>query len=287
MKIYCSLFILCYSLSGIAQDLKTINTQMADALVHKDVKTLMRYYAEDAVYMPEHSKTLFRKNDIRRYYEQRFSTTSINDFKKQIFRTEVIKNYLIETGTFTSTIIKEGKAPYPYNGKYLNVWKTNEQGHLQLVSEIWGGTGYPERANLYEPGGTWMPKLKKDDLTKEVIARNGLITHAVVNRNAVEQSNYFMEDALYMPYYDTLYIGRKKIEHYFSAHYNPNVAFDTLMISTSKIINLDDVVIEYGYYYIVWNDSKNNGAITGKSTNIWRRNEKGDLMMYWQMVNHD
>jgi len=46
--------------------------------------------------------------------------------------------YYIEIGTYTITMdIPNMKMPWSDHGKYLNVWKTDDEGLLELVIETW------------------------------------------------------------------------------------------------------------------------------------------------------
>ena len=87
-----------------------------------------------------------------------------------------------------------------------------------------------------------------------------------------------------------MFIGMETIKPYFTEHERPdNVSIDSLSLKASKMIDLGNVVIEYGYYTVdvSWNNNKERVFISGKSTNIWKRDKTGKLMIYRQMVNHD
>lgn len=271
--------------------LDTINIRMAVLMERKDAAELTHYYNDDAVCMPEFYAQLFRKQDIQQFYQHYFSVNTITSYQKSIYEVLCEHNYVIETGTFTSNILKDDKTSFVYKGKYLSIWQVNDKNELKIVSQIWGASNWMDRKMLTElpsqRNASSMPALMKNDLTEEVIARNQMLRQAVVASDAKAQTNFYSDDAIYMPYYDSMYVGKKNIDHYFTTHYSPDWFFDSLSINTSKVIKLENLIIECGYYFVQWGNKKNErGTVTGKSINIWRRDENGVLLMYRQIVKH-
>ncbi len=84
-------------------------------------------------------------------------------------------------------------------------------------------------------------------------------------------------------------VGIEKVKAYFIEHEKPgDVQIASLQINTSKIIDMGNFVLEHGYYRIAGNSGNNaSWVVTGKSINLWKRDEKGTLLLYRQMVNHD
>lgn len=276
----------------IEKRIDTINKQMAGLMEHKRTNELMHYYKEDAVCMPEFYVQMFRKEDIRQFYQQFFSVSTIRNYRKSIYEVIPENNYVIETGTFVSDIVKDEKASIAYKGKYLSIWQLDDQNNLKIVAQIWGAGNWIDRTtltNLPPQNKTlWMPPIANDALTKEVMAKNQMLRQAVFTGDAKAQTEFYSSDAIYMPYYDSMFIGKQNIDHYFNSHYSPDWFFDSLSINTSKVIKLNNLIVEYGYYFVQWRNNKNEkGTVTGKSINIWRRNEEGELLMFRQIVNHD
>jgi ketosteroid isomerase-like protein len=268
------------------------NKQIAGLVENKKTKELLSYYKEDAVCMPEFYVQMFRKEDIKQFYQQFFSVNTIRNYRKHIYEVIVEKNYIIETGTFISDIVKDEKSSFVYRGKYLNIWQQDDQNNLKIVTQIWGASNWIDRATLTnlpsQNKSPWMPAIMKDTLTEEVMAKTRMLRQAVFAGDAKAQTEFYSNDAIYMPYYDSMFIGKQNIDHYFTSHYSPDWFFDSLSINTSKIIKLENLVVECGYYFVQWRNTKNeNGTVTGKSVNIWKRNEEGELQMFRQIVNHD
>jgi ketosteroid isomerase-like protein len=283
------------SIDNWKEKLNSINTQLADAFVNKDINIIMKYYDEnDPICLPEYYKAIYSKYGIANYYQQWFDNVKINSYKRTIYEVLLIKNHLVEIGTFTNNFTKPDNTLFAYDGKYMNVWRIEKDENLTLISEIWGANSAVDKSNFsfLKPQASTMPKLKVNkSVSDEVKKRNDLIAKLVTKREGEKHATeLFTNDAIYMTYDMPMLIGMDNIKPYFVEHEKPNgVSIDFLEIKASKMIALDKFVIEYGYYYVdvSWDKKKGKATVTGKSTNIWKRDKNGVLMLYRQMVNHD
>ena len=277
------------------EKLKVINNELADAFVNKNIDVVMQYYDDkEPTCMPEFHKALYTKNGIQYYYQQWFDKVKINTYKRAVFEVQLVKNYLIEIGTFANNFTKPDSSSFNYEGKYMNVWKIEKNGNLTLVSEIWGADTAVDKSNFsfIEQQASIMPTVKiSKDVSDEIRKRNELIAKLVKKREGEKHATeLFTKDAIYMTYDTPMLIGMDNIKPYFTEHEKPNgVSIDFVQIKASTMINLVNFVVEYGYYYVdvSWDNKKTKATVTGKSTNLWKKDEKGVWMLYRQMVNHD
>ena len=277
------------------EKLNAINNELADAFVNKNIDVVMKYYDnKEPTCMPEFHKALYTKKGIQYYYQQWFDKAKINTYKRTVFEVQLVKNYLIEIGTFTNNFTKPDGSSLNYKGKYMNVWKIEKNGNLTLVSEIWGADTAVDKSNFsfIEQQASIMPSVKiSKDVSDEIRKRNELIAKLVKKREGEKHATeLFTKDAIYMTYDTPMLIGMDNIKPYFTEHEKPNdLSIDFVQIKASTMINLLNFVVEYGYYYVdvSWDNKKTKATVTGKSTNLWKKDEKGVWMLYRQMVNHD
>lgn len=274
--------------------IETINSQIAKAYIDKNFETIISYYNIDATCMPEYHKTLYNKNDISKYFQQWFVATKSNNYNRTIYDVEKIKDYLIEIGTFENDFIKADNDSFVYKGKYLRFWKIKKNKTLTILSDIWGADEDLDRSkfpSIENKESDIIPKyFVNAKVNKEVEKRNKTISDLIVKRDGGQHSTFYSTDAIYMPYYKPMLIGFEKIKSYYIEHEKAgDINIDSLQINASKIIDIADFVLVEGYYGVKWRtiDSANNGVVTGKNITIWKRNDKGILMIYRQMVNHD
>lgn len=277
--------------AAFRKQLETINRQMMLDLQHKNTTGLLRYYADSAVCMPEYHTTLYNKPAVESYYRTWLNNTSIQDYQRTIYEVHLISNYLIETGTFTSHFTNTGKASVAYDGKYIVLWKIGKNNTLTRLSEIWGSNQYIDRAQLdFSQKGniiqTPNPRIKTV-LSDELDKRNAIICQFVATRDGVKLASMYTSDAVYMPYYSPMLAGIDKIKAYYIEHENPGVSIDSISINASKIITADSLLLVNAYYIVKWRAGNDQGTVTGKSVNVWKRTSSGELMLYRQMTNHD
>lgn len=279
----------------LKEKLKVINNELAASFLNKDSSVIIKYYDDkEPVCMPEYHPALYNKEDIKSYYQQWLSGFKISAYKRDIYEVQLIDNYAVEVGTFSINSIKNKGSLLVYDGKYLNVWRIEKGGRLILVSEIWGANKAIEGSNFSfiktKPAETPKPKINKT-LENEVNKRNERIAQLVTNREGEKHAlDFFTQDAIYLTYDTPMLIGMENIKPYFVEHEKPNgVSIDSISIKASRMIPLNNFVIEYGYYYVdvSWDNKKGRAIVTGKSNNLWKRNENGILMLYRQMVNHN
>lgn len=277
---------------SLQEQIETLNRQFATALEKGDVPAMMRYYATDAVSMPEHHPTLFNRAAITQYYQQWQKATSSNRYQRTIYAIKAADGYLLETGTYTHDFTQPGKQPFRYSGKYVHIWRIGKKQKLTLVSEIWGAAAGFEHAALPQlppPTPLQIAPIKPADspLARIINNNNAAIAQLVKDRNGAAFSEYYTDDAIYMPYYMPMVIGKDSIHQYYVVHEDPNVGIDTVQIKISRILPAGDYVLVNGYYRVNWRAGGNSGLVTGKSINIWRKEPDGKFRLYWQMTNHD
>lgn len=279
----------------VKERLTAINNQISESFLHNDFNIIMKYYDEkEPVCMPEYHNALYTKQDIKSYYEQWLSNFKINDYKRSIYEVQLIENYAVEIGTFNVNVVGKSGVSLVYEGKYMNVWKVLKNKKLVLVSEIWGADKAIDGSHfsVIKTNNIKIPKPKIDQsIEREVYKRNERIAELVKNREGEKHAvEFFTKDAIYLTYDTQMLIGMDNIKPYFVEHEKPNgVSIDSLSIKASRIIPLKNYIIEYGYYFVdvSWDNKKGKASVSGKSVNLWKRDENGILMLYRQMVNHN
>ncbi len=277
-------------LEKIKIELQKVNQSYSAALIQKNLKVVMNYYTKNSVVMPEFHSALYHQPAIKKYFATLFSEAQIEGLQKEIYEVKMLKDMILEIGTYQ--LRQKSKANI--KGKYMIVWERNKQGKLQINTEAWGSTQYIERHQApyaenprAEHTQYPTPTSPNPALVEELARQNSFIHQHVLGRDGGTHAAIFTEDAIFMHYYQPLILGMDKIKLYLIAHESPKVSVDSLQIKASKIIDLGDFVIEHGYYSVNWSDGINGGKGIGKSINIWKREEKGVLKIYRQMVNHD
>jgi len=272
--------------------LEIANKDRDHAIRSKNLTSITSFYAPLAVCMPEFHTAIEGVPSIQEYFSNWIKnirsttyTSRTNDFIK-------IQDAIIESGTFIDTIIKASGDILIYPGKYMRHWMINTKGELKIVSEIWGAIEYIDRSlfpYIDQPAIKPVPFHDSQYTNLYIVKRNALITRLVKERKGTEHAKLFTNDAIYMPYYMPMMTGIDQVTAYFTDHEKPgDVIIDSLNITSGKMFAMDDMILEHGFYGVRWiaND-KSTGVVTGKSLNLWKKNEKGEWMLHRQMVNHN
>ncbi|MCV2485257.1 hypothetical protein OD917_10000 [Flavobacterium sp. SH_e] len=276
---------------GIRKQIEAYNTAFATAFLKGNQNALIKAYTDQSIFMPEHSRQRTGKKSISAFYEQWLSQAKIISYERTILEIQDFGSYVLEIGNFTENLILKRQDPHSYSGKYAVLWQKKKQ-FLTIAAEIWGSASYFDDKNIPEIDDSDVSQtqeyISSDQLTLEVKDRNNTIKSLVQNRQGVEHAKMFMPDAMYLTYYTPILSGEKEITAYFTEHEKPGtLSIEQISIKTSGIINAGKAIVEFGFYNVDWRDGDNNGNVKGKSINVWKRNNNGELMLFRQMVNHD
>jgi len=274
--------------------IETINRQIDKAYIDNNVEAILSYYNSYATCMPEYHRTLHNKSDILTYFQQWFAATKSNNSSRAIYSVEKINDYLIEIGTFKNEFIKADNSPFVYKGKYFRIWKIEKNKTLTILSEIWGSDEDLDRAQFPFIKNTELDIVSEyfanAKIRKEIESRNNVISNLITKRDGEQHSTFYSRDAIYMPYYRPMLIGFEKIKTYYMDHERAgDINIDSLQITPNRIIDTGNFVFVEASYGVKWRtiDGASNGVVAGKNITVWKRNDKGVLMIYRQMVNHD
>ncbi len=275
------------------KQIEAYNTSFSTFFMEGNIDNFSKLYTEQTIFLPEHSRERIGKKNIVDFYKQWLSEVKIVAFKKTIYELQNLGNYILEIGNFKEDFAKKDHKIYSYSGKYMILWKLAKKGKpMTIAAEIWGSDSYIDDKEFPEINDANIPNTKEysdsDKLTVEIKERNQNIRKLVQERNGAEHAKMFMSDAIYLTYYTPMLSGIKDITDYFVDHEKPGtLKIESISIKTSAIIKTEKAVVEFGFYSVDWRDGENNGNVKGKSTNVWKRNQDNQLLLFRQMVNHD
>mgnify|MGYP000585143447 CR=1 FL=1 len=131
------------------EDLKVIveaiGRKAEAAFLAGDVDTMLQYYTEDIISMPQSYPMVKGKEDLRRKTEAILSSGI--RFKTLESTTLDVKNggrYVYEIGIFRQAVILPGQnEPTESVGKYVTIWEQQSNGDLKIAVEIYNSdTGH-------------------------------------------------------------------------------------------------------------------------------------------------
>ncbi len=276
----------------LMQRLQVVHKQMASAYLRHDPAALLRIYAINAVSMPEYHPALFGKKAIAAYLGQWMDSARVDSYSRQTYDITKAGNYLVETGTFSNKFSLRGRA-IDYKGKYIDIWRIKSDGGLQLLSEITGSTRNIDRSDLPLSAfqildASILPKPIVNATSLAIQSLNDQVASLVVHGKGKEFAKYYTDDAIYMPYYSPLLVGKAALDAWYRRHDdNPNNKISAVHIGATRLIDVGAYVLEDAYYKVDWPGGDPRNAVTGKNITIWKRDHSAHLLIFRQMTVHD
>jgi ketosteroid isomerase-like protein len=207
----------------------------------------------------------------------------------------------VETGTFSNKFSlwkgavgkrAVGKSAVDYEGKYIDIWRIQSDGSLQLLSEITGSTKNIGRSDLPLSAfqildAAKLPKPAVNATSLAIQSLNDQVASLVVHGKGKEFAKYYTDDAIYMPYYSPPLVGKAALDAWYQQHENPNTTISAVRIGATRLIDVGRYVLEDAYYKVDWPGGDPRNSVTGKNITVWKRDYGGHLLVFRQMTVHD
>jgi len=140
------------SLGSIAQSkdemknlVSTLNQEMIDLVKAGRYEAMGKYYDKDAVSLPnyramEKGYKLILNNNLGRLK----GGYKVTDGQKTTSELFVGEDMMVDIGQYSLTVTFPGLVePRTDNGKYMNVWKKDDEGAWRIVAETWNADKSP------------------------------------------------------------------------------------------------------------------------------------------------
>jgi len=247
------------------------------------------------VSMPEYQLSMKGVDAIKEYYRELLSRRKTKDFTKKILELIVLKGNVAEIGTFTTTYTNGNNIQTTLDGKYFNIWSVKENGSLKLKAESYGyfkaidtpSSHVVKVANQGAGRITIQPTMLNKNLAFQLQALNALMEKSVKNRDGNLRADFFTEDAVFMPYADSLKKGMPAIRSHLIAYNSYPVTIDSISIYNVYVEDCSEFVIEYPMFYVEWHIPGHSGIGSGKGIRIWRREADCSLKLFREIGVHD
>ena len=120
--------------SNLEETLKEINKQIETAIYNNDYETLLKFYTEDAVVVPNFQPVIKGKNAIREsYLKQQKEGVKIHSFHADVDKMWECGNEINEYGTFgLSFSTNKTSHPYGLTGSYFMIWERQNNNSLLI-----------------------------------------------------------------------------------------------------------------------------------------------------------
>jgi ketosteroid isomerase-like protein len=138
-------FFVCSRLSAqdISQadrdELKRINNILTKAILDGDYETVLKYYTEDVIIMPDFMSAIRGIDALEKQYrEDQKKGIIYHSFSGTAEKRWQHDNEIYETGSFGMAVSsRESKRPKAYYGSYFQIWDKQKDGSFKISYNIW------------------------------------------------------------------------------------------------------------------------------------------------------
>jgi len=281
-------------LTHIKRKIRERNELIGASEKSDDLKSLLTNYRDEAISMPEYQLTLSGIAEIETFYKEIFRRQNIKSVVRSVEEFVDLGQTIVEIGTFKKEYSElNTDVTMVLNGKYYNVWEVQSDGDVKLKGESYGffhPVDNPEALtiDIKEPRPNSSDHYSKEKISFELKAYNALMEKGVRIRDGVLRSEFFTEDARFMPFADSTKSGIEQLKPYLIAYSTRgNVTIDSIACYTYHHEDLNDFILEYAMFKVKWRVPDFSGRTEGKGIRIWKRQEDKSLKLYREIGTHD
>ena len=119
--------------------IQKINNEMAQAMVSGDSEKSLKYYADDAISMPNNSPMVEGIDAIKKSNQEMMqSGMQIKSFEFTTKKIKMCDNMITEIGMYKGSFMMPNmEQPVEDQGKYVTIWEKQADGSLKIKIEIW------------------------------------------------------------------------------------------------------------------------------------------------------
>jgi ketosteroid isomerase-like protein len=269
--------------SGTVGDLlHEYNQQIIKAAKTKSFDELSDLYDNESFLMAEYNPLIQAKNNIKIYYDTIFIRENIKEYTRQTVDIVTFTDKIIEIGLFTKILENSEK----FRGKYFNVWKLNNEGQLKLRAESFGYLHPVENPSTLLVPEASKSKPEAINIPLELDAYNALNETNVIDRIPERSANVYTDDAMYLPFADTIKTGKSDLLKHYTAYYQNPAKIDSIQVVTYAYDEVENGYIRYAGFYVDWSVPGFSGNTTGTGISFWRREKDNTLRMHRQIGLH-
>jgi ketosteroid isomerase-like protein len=275
----------------VKANLEIINKRIENCFELKQVESLVNFYAQEFYFLPEYKQAISNTNDLRSFYKDWLDVVTIKNYEKKIYDVKLMSDYACEIGTFNVDYLKQNGDAASYAGKYMVMWKRNDDSSLQILSEIFGSDKAIDPSKMPYASVTVKENdlLKKNMLGKELAVEmhivDSVMVQSILNGDGVARAKGFADDGIYMPHFDKMQVGMKEIKPYMIKTYQRG--FITEVINTyHEIFAVGEFVFLDGHFKVYLENANSRSSFEGDMSNLMiRKNAK--LLMFRQLAHND
>lgn len=277
--------------TNIKQQLQVLSDVLIQSEKNNDLNKFLSYYDGNAVSMAEYQPTLQGIDEIKAYYNEIFQRQNIKSLQRKIEEFIQLKGTIIEIGTFTKAYTNlNADTVVTLNGKYWKVWAVKPDGSFKLKGEAFGYF-HPvkdPKALTVKFESDKSAAYSDQTIPLELRAYNALNENYVRLKDGALRSEFYTDDARYMPSQEPTLTGMGEIKPYLMDYSKRgDINFDSLAVYTYHYEYFTDYILEYSKVKVKWSTATASGRTEGKGIRLWKRQDDKSIKIYRHIGTHN
>lgn len=274
-------------------EIEAINKRTEQFYKTENIRALIDLYTEQLTFFPEYKPAIYNKEKLKDFFIDWFITGDVKAYRKDIYTVEVYSDHVLEIGAFNMSYSSVHNSEGAYKGKYLILWKRDEEGKLNIVSEAFNADSYIEpeavpysSVHVEESNFVSAHSNISRELLNEIEEFNAVVIKAVAEGDGDARAGGFTNNAILLANSDSMRVGMDAIRTKMLKTYTPDISIQ-VKHTYNRIYDLGDYVFVNGHYEGEWGDSARGGKFEGNMSNLMKKTESGNLLMHRQLENRE
>ncbi|MFQ5710050.1 MAG: YybH family protein [bacterium] len=126
-------------LAQVRQAIESNNAKFVDAFNQGDAAAVAALYTQDATLMPPNSEMIRGKEGVQDFWNQLIQS-GVKDVALTTVTVQGGHSLVYEIGTYSLKIQAQGQTAGEDSGKYVVLWKRQDDGTWKLQADIWNSS---------------------------------------------------------------------------------------------------------------------------------------------------
>ncbi len=134
------------SQEDLTAKVEAIGEKAEKAFIAGDVETMLQYYSDDIISLPQDHEMVRGKNNLKKMTEAIMkSGLKFLSLESKTLEVKSSGELIYEIGTYSQSVVMPGGSePVAGYGKYLTVWEKQADGTLKIIVEMYNTNKQPE-----------------------------------------------------------------------------------------------------------------------------------------------
>ncbi len=274
----------------------TITEAMVQAFNDGDLETLLSYYTDDGIRLPDQAKAAIGKDALRELQIRELSENAkIQSFKELDKKTFICGDYVFETGKVVISFSKENTRFLLSDWlNYVTIWNRQPDGSLKIKLDATSPAVIPEGGNIPDTDDFVILEVISDSkptddmkaVYEQIKKYENEFHQKFIERDVWPAAQFYAEQALLMPRGQDASKGRREILEAIWKGMN-EIKLEDMTVDVVHIEGNNKIIYAANIFTWTFKDPSSGQDVTfpGKGVHVWSRQEDGSWKILLDLNN--